>query len=243
MNMKLTILLAGLLLVSNVQAHQKSIPSAKDKAKPASFDLLHSRISREGPDLVFQHTVRRKAGHMLPNATGQLAGAEVYAYVWPTSLNSSAVGFAPDQGILSFVLTAHPDFDDTPKYDENGDSIFDNDGGLWHSHWVVLTKDEACGAGALKVVDIPKGAKPVLPATWPGLPILLDSPGYLPDLQSKTVSARVPLKDVGFPDNFNYDGVTAALQVNKNVHSPLLCVTEVFDVGSGDLSLPGRVKP
>jgi hypothetical protein len=36
--------------------------------------------------------------------------------------------------------------------------------------------------------------------------------------------------------------VTAALRVNANVHSPLLCVTNVFDVASGDLSLPGKLN-
>lgn len=25
---------------------------------------------------------------------------------------------------------------------------------VWHSHWVVLVKDEACGPGALKAKDI-----------------------------------------------------------------------------------------
>ncbi|WNG48453.1 hypothetical protein F0U60_33270 [Archangium minus] len=44
-----------------------------------------------------------------------------------------------------------------------------------------------------------------------------------------------------FPAQFNYDGVTAALKVNANLHDPLLCVTGTFDVASGDLSLPGRV--
>jgi hypothetical protein len=30
--------------------------------------------------------------------------------------------------------------------------------------------------------------------------------------------------------------------VNASVHSPLLCVANVFKVGSGDLSLPGKVN-
>lgn len=38
---------------------------------------------------------------------------------------------------------------------------------------------------------------------------------------------------------FNYDGVAAGLKVNANVYSPLLCVTNVYDIASGDLSLPG----
>jgi hypothetical protein len=36
--------------------------------------------------------------------------------------------------------------------------------------------------------------------------------------------------------------VTSALRVNANAHVPLLCVSGVFDVASGNLSLPGRIK-
>ena len=39
-----------------------------------------------------------------------------------------------------------------------------------------------------------------------------------------------------------FDGVMAGLRVNADLHAPLLCVVNVFDVASGDLSLPGRVK-
>ena len=40
----------------------------------------------------------------------------------------------------------------------------------------------------------------------------------------------------------SYDGVTAGLRVNADLHAPLLCVVDVFDVASGDLSLPGRTN-
>jgi hypothetical protein len=30
--------------------------------------------------------------------------------------------------------------------------------------------------------------------------------------------------------------------VNTNIHAPLLCVTDVFDIASGDLSLPGALN-
>ena len=39
----------------------------------------------------------------------------------------------------------------------------------------------------------------------------------------------------------SYDGVTSALRVNANVHAPLLCVTDIFDVASGKLTFPGKV--
>jgi hypothetical protein len=39
-----------------------------------------------------------------------------------------------------------------------------------------------------------------------------------------------------------FDGVTAGLRVNANLHAPLLCVARVFDVASGGLTLPGRIE-
>lgn len=36
--------------------------------------------------------------------------------------------------------------------------------------------------------------------------------------------------------------VAAALQVNADLHNPLLCVSSVWDVASGDLSLPATWK-
>ena len=66
-------------------------------------------------------------------------------------MDPSTVGFERGAGILAFAVTSHPDFDDTPLYDENGDGKLDNDGDLWHSHWVVLTRDAACGKDALKI--------------------------------------------------------------------------------------------
>src|SRR3546814_10664184 len=86
----------------------------------------------------------------------------------------------------SELVTAHPDFDDTPVFDENGDGKRENDGDLWHSHGVVVLPDSACGEAALKVVDIPEGATPRLPRTWPGLPILIDSPGWSPTFDGGT---------------------------------------------------------
>src|SRR5690606_13204766 len=206
------------------------------------FAIVHTRVSTEGNTAVFQMAVSGKAGATRPARSGKLAGSKVFSYVWPTSLDPAVVGFEPKAGILAFAVTAHPDFDDTPLFDENGDGKRDNDGDLWHSHWVVLQPDAACGKDALKVVDIPEGTKPRLPKTWPGLPILIDSPGWSPVFKNKTVEVRVPFDDIGVVEAGGFDGVTAALRVNASVHSPLLCVTDVFKVASGDLSLPGKVN-
>lgn len=223
------------------QQHTGGIQSAPAKAVEAPFDIVHTRIARDGNTAVFHIAVSGKAGQSHPSATGKLAGSSVFSYVWPTSLDPSVVGFDKGAGILAFAVTSHPDFDDTPLYDENGDGDLKNDGDLWHSHWVVLKPDEACGKGALKVVDIPAGATPRLPKTWPGLPLLIDSPGYSPVFKGTTLEVRVPFDDAGVLADASFDGVTAALRVNASVHSPLLCVANVFKVASGNLSLPGKV--
>lgn len=220
--------------------HHGHIQAPVSPAVTAEFDIVHAKVTTQGSHLIFQQAVTGEVGTKLPQANGKLAGANVYSYVWPTSLNSAAVGFEADQGILALALTIHPDFDDTPLYDEDNDGDKSNDGDNWHSHWVVLVPDNACGEGALKVKDIEEGSSPKLPKTWPELPIFIDSPGFEFSLENSEVLVSVPLSAVGFNESFAFDGVTAGLKVNQQVHAPLLCVTDVFDVASGDLSLPGK---
>lgn len=222
--------------------HAHGIRAEAGNAATAAFDILAAAITTEGRVATFTVAVAGAAGGSMPAPAGALGGAPVFSYVWPTTLDPSAVGFERGAGILAFAVTIHPDFDDTPFFDEGNSGRTDDDGGLWHSHWVVLGPDEACGPGALKVRDIPEGTSPALPPTWPGLPILIDSPGWSPVFSGDTVSVRVPFADIGAVEAAGFDGVTAALQVDANIHAPLLCVTDVFDVASGDLSLPGTVN-
>lgn len=220
--------------------HSGGIAVAPTPAVVADFDIVHAKLSTEKNVAIFHMAVSGKAGKTQPAATGKLAGSDVFSYVWPTTIDPYEVGFEKGAGILAMAVTSHPDFDDTPLYDENGDGRLDNDGNLWHSHWVVLQPNEACGKGALAVVDIPEGTKPRLPKTWPGFPILLDSPGWSPTLNADAVEVRVPFDDIGVVEKSSFDGVTAGLRVNASVHAPLLCVADVFKVASGDLSLPGK---
>ncbi|MEZ5566067.1 MAG: hypothetical protein R3F24_11320 [Gammaproteobacteria bacterium] len=242
LNNVLATTLAGISLAAAAHEHEGGIPVQANPAVNAPFDIVHTRITTEGNQAVFHMAVSGKAGASKPATSGKLAGSSVFSYVWPTTINPSVVGFEAGSGILSFAVTAHPDFDDTPLFDENGDGDRTNDGNVWHSHWVVLQPDDACGKGALKVVDIPVGATPRLPKTWPGLPILIDSPGWSPSFRAGTVEVRVPFDDIGVVDAAGFDGVTAALRVNASVHSPLLCVVDVFKIASGDLSLPGKTR-
>ncbi|MDJ0992525.1 MAG: hypothetical protein QNI90_03060 [Dinoroseobacter sp.] len=206
----------------------------------APFDILAAHVHRTGNTVTFHMTTAGLAGAETPEPKGEVGGAPVLSYVWPTSLDPSVVGFDKGAGILAMAATSHPDFDDTPLFDENLDGDPGNDGEIWHSHWVVLAPSESCGPGALAVADIPERAEPSLPATWPGFPILLDSPGFTPifDGPEVTINAAVSGGAVGA----SFDGVTAALRVNESIHAPLLCVTDVFDIASGDLSLPGQIE-
>ena len=214
-----------------------AVRSGENAAIVADSDILAAHVHRTGNIVTFHMTTRGVAGETRPEPVGQLAGAGVRAYVWPISLDPAAVGFEGESGILALVATAHPDFDDTPLFDENRDGDLANDGADWHSHWVVLAPTEACGEGALAVKDIAEGATPRLPATWPGLPLYIDSPGYSPLFDGPEITLNVPLA----AGSLKFDGVTAALRVNGDLHAPLLCVTDVFDVASGDLSLPGQL--
>ncbi len=217
-----------------------AVKSPADTGKVASFDILAAHVHRDGNVVTFHMTTGGTAGADTPEPKGYVGGAPVWSYVWPTTLAPSIVGFDEGAGILAMAVTSHPDFDDTPLFDEDLDGNRGNDGGIWHSHWVVLAPTEACGPGALAVKDIPEGTEPNLPATWPGFPILLDSPGYTPVFDGPEVSVDAPV--AGGAAGASFDGVTAALSVNESVHAPLLCVTDVFDVASGDLSLPGKVE-
>lgn len=227
------ILLQGALATSAL-AHD--IRAKQDAAVPPAFDVTSASASTDGRLATFAMEVSGEAGSLKPQKVGKLAGAKVDAYVWPTKLDPATVGFAKGSGILALAITAHPDFDDTPLFDENGDGDPTNDGADWHSHWVVLASDKAC-AGGLKVLDISPG-QDLLPATAPGLPLALDSPGMSPILKGKTVRITVPVKGA---ENVNFDAVAAHLQVNETGKAPLLCVTGTYKVASGNLTLPGVI--
>lgn len=231
------LLSAALLVVATVQgANAHDIDSRIEADKTPAFDITTASATTDGRLTTFMMEVAGVAGSVKPVPIGQLAGAKVESYVWPTNLDPSTVGFDKESGILALAITAHPDFDDTPLFDENQDGDPANDGADWHSHWVVLVDDDRCGAG-LKVRDVSPGVD-LLPATAPYLPIALDSPGMSPILKGRVAKITVP---VGETESTAFDAVTAELQVNVNAEEPLLCVIGVHDVASGDLSLPGII--
>lgn len=75
------------------------------------------------------------------------------------------------------------------------------------------------------------------------MPLLIDSPEYPTNFKGDRVDVEIPLSLINGIVGASFDGVTAGLKVNGNLHAPLLCVSNVFKVASGDLSLPGKVMP
>lgn len=241
-----TVLLAtGSAYAGDDHTHTDGIEAESGNVAAADFDIVAAHIELKGRYASFTMSTAGTAGNTVLDGTGNGApGAAIWAYVWPTTLDPSTVGFGEGTGILALAATNHPDFDDTPLFDENTDGDTGNDGGHWHSHWVVLTPNEKCGPDALSVRDVAEGTSPVMPATWPGVPFYLDSPGFTPVFDGPTIRINAVLAnaDVSALEGVNYDGVTTALRVDTDFHAPHVCVENVFDIASGDLSLPGRVN-
>ncbi|MCH9660895.1 MAG: hypothetical protein K0U54_08280 [Bacteroidetes bacterium] len=192
---------------------------------------------------IWEIDVTGVAGKTIPTQVGALDGAPVLGYVFPTSLNANDVGFNKTDGIVALALTSHPDFDDTPLWDENNDQIFDNDGVVWHPHWVILQEDKRV-PGGLSVKQFKKADETVvLPPTNPGMPMYMDSPGFPVTTNNTTITVVVPQYRMNNRTDFSYDGVTAFMKVNTSDNLlPMLGVYEVFSIASGDLSLPYKVK-
>lgn len=234
------LLLSAMTVSAQVELHD--VPNSKTNPD-FKINRANVKLDKELAQLVFEIQVKGKAGRTVPKAHGQLDGAPVLGYVFPTSLKPTDVGFSNTEGILALGLTSHPDFDDTPLWDENMDAILDNDGVIWHPHWVVLVEDKRV-AGGLSVKQFEPGDKSVkLPPTNPGMPMFMDSPGYPVISKGNVIRVVVPLYRINNKTDFKFDGVAAYMQVNTSDNGrPLLGVYDVYSVASGDLSLPYSVK-
>jgi hypothetical protein len=199
---------------------------------------------------VWDIKVEGTAGKTMPKPVGQLNGAPVLAYVFPTTLKSSDIGFGQAEGIVALALTSHPDFEDTPLWDENLDGNYLNDGLVWHAHWVLLIEDKRV-AGGLSVREFTKGdPNVILPPTNPGMAMYMDSPGFNIVSKGNSIKVIVPNFRINNKTNFNFDAVSCYMEVSTGAGGshegegtkPMLGVYKVYTVASGNLSLPYSVK-
>ena len=234
----------SVLLLSISHSFAQEGPAITPVPKSANLEIRNAKVHLvKGIDLlVFDITVSGTPGKTIPKAKGGMTGAPVLGYVFPTTLKATDVGFSATDGIVALAVTSHPDFDDTPLWDEDNDRNYGNDGVVFHPHWVVLTKDGRV-KGGLAVKQFDKEKEDVtLPPTNPGMPMYMDSPGFSVVFKNKTLRVLVPLQRVNNRKDFKFDAVAAYMQVMPKGDFPLLGVYEVYSVWSGDLSLPGTVS-
>ena len=208
-----------------------------------SLDLVSASVDyiEEIDSLIFSmNTVGSAATKTvapLANTENGVNGATVLGYVFPTTIPTKNVGFKNINGAtLALAVTTHPDFDDTPLWDENENNNFNDDGIVYHTHWVALVEDENSAAG----LSVPSATKDNLPPTAP-MNMYIDSPNFHAYAQDKVLRIIVPVNRTGNMTQFNFDGVTATMNVDTTSGSPVLRVNEVHDVLSGNLSLPYTV--
>ncbi len=226
-------------------ALSEPVNSVNSLAATPDLELTHAQVSylSDLDLLVFEQQVKGTMGKTILTAAGQMDTAPVLGYVFPTTLKPEDVGFSSTEGIVALAVTSHPDFDDTPLWDEDNDNDYANDGVIFHTHWVVLTQDERV-MGGLSVKEFEKEDKSViLPPTNPGMSMYMDSPGFSVVDQDNTLKVLVPAQRVNGNTEFNFDGVTAYMEVNtSDENRPLLGVYQVYSVSSGDLSLPYTIE-
>lgn len=202
-----------------------AITSPMNATIDPAFDITSAEVRTDGDFLRFRMTLRGNAGSSLPPRTGNFEGSQMFAYIWPTTADSSAAGFPRGQGVLALALLSHPDL-----VEDMGGTRFSAD---WHPHWMVLVPAMGCGPYGLRVMDGMAAAPGRLP--------LMMTPTSLPSaMTGNLVDVRVPAAMLGDKDVLRFDGLTATLVVSSSGPSPLVCVRP-FDVASGRLILQGTV--
>jgi hypothetical protein len=231
-------------------ACEKSI--ARDNNPDFKIKSATATLNKKYGQLEFEILVEGSAGKTVPTPAGKLDGAPVLGYVIPTTLKAEDIGFSKTEGIVALALTSHPDFDDTPLWDEDLDGNYTNasEGIVWHPHWVILTKDERV-AGGLSVKEFEHGDKTVkLPSTAaPGMTMYMDSPGFQIVTQGNAIRVAVPTYRVNNNTTFTFDAVACYMKISapggahgEDRKMPMLGVYEVYSILSKDLSLPYTVK-
>lgn len=216
-------------------------PIASIDGDDGSLDLVDTTVDyiAEIDSLVFSMKTQGDAATKTVKALGQVNGAPVLGYVFPTTISPENVDFKNINGAtLALAVTTHPDFDDTPFWDENGNGNYQDDGVVYHTHWVALVADQNSAAG----LSVPSSFNPDdLPPTAP-MSMYLDSPNFHAFALGNVLRVIVPVDRVNGVTSFNYDGVTALMNVDLSGKGPVLRVNKVHDVLSGNLSLPYVVE-
>lgn len=230
--------LAGPFYVEDADlAPANALPKISYQTAADSFDIIDTSVDyiSEIDSLIFTMDTLGQPAVSAPSPIGQVDGAPVFGYVFPTSIPVENVGFKNiENATLALAVTTHPDFDDTPLWDENDNNNYADDGLVYHTHWVALVADDDSGAG----LSVPTATDPSnLPPTAP-MAMYLDSPNFHAFVQGNKLKVIVPAQRINNVTQFNFDAVTAQMNVDASGEGPVLRVNNILDVLSGDLSLP-----
>lgn len=204
----------------------EAITSPVSEAVDPSFDIRSAEVRADGDLLRFRITVQGNAGASVPPRTGALPGSQMFAYIWPTNLNSAVAGFPGGQGTLALALVNHPDL--APDQAAGAGAA-----GQWHPHWMVLVPAKGCGPFGLRVLEGPPPA--------PGaLPLRFMPAAFSAALTGPAAEVSVPARLLGDASRLRFDGLTATLVITGVDPVTVMCVRP-FDVASGRLTLQGSV--
>ncbi len=215
----------------------KNWPVASTDSNKNSLTINEASVDylEELDTLIFSVYTEGNAGTKTVTPLGQVDGAPVLGYVFPTTIEPIDVGFKNiTDATIALAVTTHPDFDDTPLWDENNNNNYQDDGVVYHTHWVALVADDYSAAG----LSVPSSFNlSDLPPTAP-MPMYLDSPNFHAFAQGNLLRIIVPANRVNGVTEFNFDTVTAEMNVDLSGEGPVLRVNKLFDVLSGNLTLP-----
>jgi hypothetical protein len=242
-------LVLGMIAYVNASACEKC--SQKSDNPDFKIKAATVTLNKKWGQLEFEIIVEGQAGRTVPKPAGKFDGAPVLGYVFPTTLKAEDIGYSATEGIVAMALTSHPDFDDTPLWDEDLDGNYTNanEGIVWHPHWVILVKDERV-PGGLSVKEFDANDKNVRkPSTAaPGMGMYMDSPGFQIVTEGNAIRMTIPTYRVNNKTSFQFDAVACYMQISSpngghgQHDKPMLGVYTVYSVLSKNLSLPYSVK-
>ena len=157
-----------------------AVTSPQDAGHPGPFDILAAHVHLDGRIATFHMTTASSAGKRDARArsatspgrrSSPMSGRRHWIRRW--SISRPAPASLPR-------ATSHPDFDDTPLYDENGDGDSRTTVSPGTATGCVLVPNEDCDPDALSVRDIGEGESPGAAAHLDGMPLFIDGPGYKP---------------------------------------------------------------
>jgi hypothetical protein len=212
----------------------------------ANLEILSTKAiyNDDLQELVLSIKVKGKAGATMPDSLGNMDGAGIVSYLFPTNLKAEDIGFGKTEGIVALALTSHPDFDFSPLWDENNNGVYNDDGRAWQSHWVILVKEARVGGGyAVKELN-KEDHNIILPKTAAiNIPLYIDSPGFQVVIKDHTIKVVIPSYRINNKTDLKFNAMSCYMTYNlTDPNLPILGIRNIYYTASEKVLLPYSVK-